>query len=127
MFPDKVTIFNVVDDKYNRQIVDNVFFIKEKIISQDGNGDKYTSSYRVIFSHEALKKYLNVEQYIASEDKNNIFTLKENDVVVLGVCDPIKGLKDLQNSYKEYFLIRSISDNRYGDAKLQNIEVTNWN
>lgn len=125
MFPHTITIFNVVADKYNKQVVESVFFHKNKIISQEGNGDKYTSVYQVIFSNDALKNYVNYEEYIQLEDKNDKFTISENDIIVYGKCDSISGLSDLQNSYKDYFLIRSISDNRYGDVELQNIEVTN--
>ena len=128
MFPHTITIFNVIDtDKveYYRKVVNNVFYYKSKIISSEGKGDKYTYAYDVIFSSEALKDYLDYEDYISLEDKSNNFTLKENDIIVFNECEQITDLSDLQKSYKDYFLIRSIGDNRYGDDYLQNIEVTN--
>ena len=130
MFPHTITLFNIVKDEnnvitYNRKIVSYVFYYKEKIISKEGNGDKYTTAYNVIFSNMALKDYLDYDKYKNIEDKSKKFTLKENDIIVFGECEQITDLKDLQKSYKDYFLIRSIGDNRYGSDKLQNIEVTN--
>ena len=125
MFPHTITIFNLVSGTYNRKVINEVFFHKKKIISQEGNGDKYTTAYNVILSNGALTTYLNYTDYISLKDKSKNFTLRENDIVVCGECEKINNLSDLQKSYKDYFLIRSISDNRYGDIELQNIEVTN--
>ena len=64
MFEDTVTVFNVIKEKdkvtYHRQFVNNVFYHKEKIISQEGK-----------------------------------------------------------------FMIKTVSENLYGDLELHNIEVTN--
>jgi len=116
MFPHTVTVFNVVREnkeiKYHRKVVNNVFYRTQKIISQEGKGDKYTTVYDVIFSNVAIVSYLDYKDYILLEDKSKNFTLKENDIVVYGECEQISDLSDLQKSYKDYFLIRSISDNR---------------
>ena len=129
MFPHTITIFNVINNNdsvsYNRKLVDNVFYTKQKIISKESNGDKFTTAYNVIFSSKALNDFLDNEDYINLEDKSKNFTLKENDIIVYGNCEQINDLIDLQRSYKDYFLIRSIGDNRYGTDELQNIEVTN--
>ncbi len=129
MFPHTITIFNIAkedsDIKYNRKLVSNVFYYKERIISEEGKGDKYSNLYHVIFSNESLKDYLENSQYSKLEKKNANYTLKEKDIIVLRECDDISDLLDLQQSNKEYFLIRKIADNRYGSEDLQNIEVTN--
>ena len=129
MFPHTITIFNVTKEngnvKYSRKLVSNVFYYKEKIISEEGKGDKYSNLYHVIFSNESLKDYLENSQYSKLEKKDNNYTLKQNDIIVLNECEDISDLLDLQQSDKEYFLIRKISDNRYGSEDLQNIEVTN--
>lgn len=127
MFSHTVTIFNITYDNdkviYNRKVISDVFYYKQKIISQEGKGDKYTYAYHIIFSKKALITYLDKSEYEILSDKTSNFTLKENDIVVLNECDTINDLIDLQKSNKDYFLIRSISDNRYGS--LANIEITN--
>ena len=57
-------------------------------------------------------------------NKENNFTLKVNDVVVIGEFKEVENLSEIQKSDKEYFLIKTISKNLYGAADLQNIEVT---
>lgn len=126
MFPDVVTVFNVIKNKndiiYHRQFVTDVFFHKEKIISQEGKGDKYISAYDVIFSNVALKKWKNKKEFSGAEET---YTLRENDIIVFGECNSISDLSELQKSSEEYFLIKTVSENLYGDEELQNIEVTN--
>ena len=128
MFPHTVTVINVIENKdgvnYYSFTTQNVFYHTQKIISQEGKGDKFITSQSVIFSSEALKKFKEFAEYKNLADKSSNFTLKDNDIIVLGECENIQDLKDLQKSSKEYFLIRSISDNRYGSLELQNIEVT---
>ena len=129
MFPHTITIFNITKEngivKYNRKIVNDVFYYTQKAISEEGKGDKYSYLYHVIFSNDALKDYLENSQYSKLEDKSNNYTLKEKDIIVLNECEEITDLLDLQNSDNNYFLIRKINDNRYGSDDLQNIEVTN--
>ena len=58
MFPRTVTIFNVIKDKenitYHRNVVSDVFYHVNKIISQEGKGEKYTYAYDVIFFKKCL-------------------------------------------------------------------------
>lgn len=128
MFPHKVTVFNVVKNNgtvnYYRQLVDNVFYQKELKTSKEGHGDKQDYFYSVIFSNIALKKYVEIDEYNSLADKVNNFTLKKNDIVVLGEYPQINDLIDLQKSSCEFFLIGNISNNRYGDELLQYIEVS---
>ena len=129
MFPHTVTIFNITKDNsgvyFNRKIVKDVFYYRQKLISQENKGDKYTYSYHCIFSSKALNDYLDNAEYKLLENKTNNYTVKENDIVVLNECDDIKDISELQNSSKEWFYIRSITDSRYGSNILQNMEVTN--
>lgn len=126
MFPNTVTVFNVIKDKectkYHRTIVSNVFYHKNKIISQDGKGEKYTSAYDVIFSNIALEKWKSKQEFNGSSDT---YTLRENDIIVLNEYKEISDLKDLQKSNMDWFLIKTTSENIYGDEELRNIEVTN--
>ena len=128
MFPHTVTIFNITKNDgvtYNRKVVSDVFYYREKSVQDEQHGDKPNYQYHVILSSEALKSYLNNEEYQSLDDKTNNFTLKINDIIVLGECEDITDLIDLQKSNKEYFLIRTINDNQYGSEDLRNIEVTN--
>ena len=126
MFPDTITVYNIkktqTSTTYERKIVNNVFSHKTKIISSEGNGEKYTSVYNVIFSNIALQKYVDKIDEIDDEH----FTLQKNDVIVLGESKEIKNLSELEELKVDYFLIKTISENRYGlDKSLNNIEVTN--
>lgn len=126
MFEDTVTIFNVIKDKdkvtYHRQVVNNAFYHKEKIISQEGKGDKYTNAYDVIFSNIALEKWKSKQDFDNSDDT---YTLRENDIIVLNEYKEISDLKELQQSSVDWFMIKTVSENLYGDLELHNIEVTN--
>ena len=124
MFPHTITIFNIVNGEYRRQIVDNVFYYTDKSIVDENKGEKIDISYNIIFSAEALKKYLSPDEYSSKNNYVDYYTLKLNDIIVLGECSKISDLKDLQKSSKEYFLIKRIADNRYGGEILQNIEVS---
>ncbi len=126
MFEDTVTVFNVIKEKdkvtYHRQFVNNVFYHKEKIISQEGKGDKYTNAYDVIFSNIALEKWKSKQDFDNSDDT---YTLRENDIIVLNEYKEISDLKELQQSSVDWFMIKTVSENLYGDLELHNIEVTN--
>lgn len=127
MFPHTVTVFNVIKSKdnisYHRQEVKDVFYHIEKIISHEGKGEKYTFAYQVIFSDKAIKNYVNKSSFKADKDT---YTLKENDIIVIGSCEKINDLKELQKSNTEFFLIKTVSENLYGSEDMHNIEVTNW-
>lgn len=126
MFEDTVTVFNVIKEKdkvtYHRQFVNNVFYHKEKIIFQEGKGDKYTNAYDVIFSNIALEKWKSKQDFDNSDDT---YTLRENDIIVLNEYKEISDLKELQQSSVDWFMIKTVSENLYGDLVLHNIEVTN--
>lgn len=121
MFDKKISIINLYKEKYYRHLVEEVFYCTNKIVSQDGRGEKYTTVHTVIFSAKSLEKFVESKEYNGNKES---FTLKQNDIIVLGECNDIETLKELENGDYEYFLIKSISDNRYGSDRLKNIEVT---
>ena len=130
MFPNKITIFNVHEVEqdgetsleYHRNVVDDVFYYTEKIVVQEGNGEKYSTAHHVIFSNIALQNYVPYKDFTFEQGK---YSLSENDIIVLDEVDDITDLKDLEESRVDYFLIKTILDNTYGNEELQNIEVTN--
>lgn len=124
MFNDTITIYNLVEEKMYRKVVNNVFVNNKTIISQEGKGEKFTSANDVIFSDIAIRDYLEYGDYKKLDNKENNFTLKVNDVVVIGKFKEVENLSEIQKSDKDYFLIKTISKNLYGSADLQNIEVT---
>ena len=121
MFPHSVTIVNIVDGKYYTKFINDVFYIVEKIISQEGTGEKYSNVHRCIFSNKALNQYVPKNDY---EVLTNTFTLQPNDIIVKGRIDSVDSLKDINDSGFDYFLIKTISVNKYGSEDLMNIEVT---
>lgn len=123
MFPHTITLFNIVDNVYYRHVLSDVLFISEKIISQDGLGEKYSNVHRVLFSSKSLSNYVNKIDYKPISD-NNHFTLNVNDIVVEGEVEQINSIKDLQDKKYNYFLIKTISNNNYGSEDMRNIEVT---
>ena len=126
MFLNTITLFNVMQNNdnttYHRSVISNVFYYVNRIISNEGNGEKYTTAYHVIFSEESLENYVSKKEFDGTE---NTFTLRENDIIVLGEYETIEDLKELQQSKADFFLIKTIGENLYGDNNLQNIEVTN--
>lgn len=122
MFPHKITIFNIVNGTYYRNVISDVFFISEIIISQEGNGEKYQNAHRVIFSNESLAKYVKKCDF---KPPMEAFTLKVNDLIVKDEFEDIDDISDVQKAGCDYFLIKTISDNSdYGNEDLRNIEVT---
>lgn len=121
MYTHTITIFNIVDGVYHRQVVKDVFYHSELIISPEGMGEKYQNAHKVIFSQKALSKYVEKNDFRAD---SKTFTLKVNDLVVKGEIEQIEDISSVQKAGYEYFLIKTISDNRYGSKLLQNIEVT---
>ena len=122
MFPHTITIINIVNGEYHKKVVNNVFYVSEKILSQDGNGEKYTNTHRCIFSQESLKDYQKIVDFKTDTEH---FTINVNDFIVKGEIDDVSSQNELKNKGYDYFLIKTISDNSdYGSINLRNIEVT---
>lgn len=126
MFPHIITIFNILKtDKetvFKRWVVKDVFYISEKVLSQDGSGEKYTNVHRVIFSNKALEDYISKSDFKVDSKG---FTLNDNDIIVKDEIDVISNQNELKNKGYDYFLIKTISDNSdYGEEELRNIEIT---
>ncbi len=121
MFPHTVTVINIVDKVFYSQIVSDVFYLEDKIISQDGLGEKYQNVHRCIFSNTALSKYVLKTDF---EPNTGTFTLKTNDIIVKGETTATT-IEELEKNGCSYFLIKSIADHSdYGSEELRNIEVT---
>ena len=124
MFEHIVTVINILDGKFYKCEVSNVFYHVDKIVSPDGKGEKYTNVHQTIFSEKTFDKYVEKQDF---KGIDGTFTLKENDIIVrseIANLEEINNLEELQKSNLDYFLIKTISDNRYGSLNLQNIEVT---
>lgn len=126
MFPHTVTVYNVIATKnsikYQKQTVSDVFCHVNKIISPEGRGEKYTYAYDVIFSSKALNNWTSKQSFEGSKDT---FTLRENDIIALGKTNEIEDIADLKKAKVDFFFIKTVSENLYGDKDIQNIEVTN--
>lgn len=120
MFPHTVTIINISnDEELICKVVENAFYISERIISQEGNGEKYTNTHRCIFSKEAI-------ELISNEGENpSTFSISINDIVVKGIVN-VESMQQLKESNVDFFKVKTISDNSdYGIIEdLKNIEVT---
>lgn len=120
MFPHTVTVINISnDDKLICKKVENAFYISEKIISQEGNGEKYTNTHRCIFSKKAIEP-------ICKERENPYtFSISINDIVVKGIVN-VENMQQLKELNVDFFKVKTISDNSdYGIIEdLKNIEVT---
>ena len=121
MFPHSVTIVNIIDGNYYTTYVSNVFYLSDKIISQEGTGEKYSNVHRCIFSKESLGQYVPKNEF---KPNLNTFTLQPNDIIVKGEISAVDSLKSINDSGFDYFLIKTINKNDYGTNYLQNIEVT---
>ena len=124
MFEHIVTVINVLDGNFYKCEVSDVFYHVDKIVSADGKGEKYTNVHQTIFSEKTFDKYVEKHDFKGNE---GTFTLKENDIIVkskIADLEEINNLEELQKNNLDYFLIKTISDNRYGSISLQNIEVT---
>ncbi len=124
MFPHTITIFNLVNDTFHRKVVNNVFATTKKVISPEGKGEKYVPVHDVIISNIAMQDYLDVDSYKKLEEKSNNYTLRNDDIIVIGEFEEITDLLDIQKTNADYFLIKTININNYGSEELQSIEVT---
>lgn len=125
MFPHTVTIFNIIENsegiKYHRCVIKDVFHYETQSITNEAHGEKINSIYNVVFSNEALQKYV---ENIEIDSSPDVFTIKKNDIIVYGEFEEIADLIDIQKSNATYFLIKSIEDNCYGSKELHNILVS---
>ena len=122
MFPHTVTVVNIVDGNWHKEIVEEVFYYSDKIVSLDGKAEKYVDTHTCIFSNQSLKEYRNISDY---KDNFKGFTLQTNDLIVKGKISDINDIRSLQKSGLDYFSIKTISKNNdFGSVELRNIEVT---
>lgn len=134
MFPHTITLFNVykVKDKvyYHKTLIgpsgtneNGVFFYKTNQVIDEGKGIVNASQYHCIIPLENLNNYVDRKSFNILSDKKGKFTFAPKDIVVFGECEDIKSINELQTSTYDYFVIKTINDNRYGSEDLQSIEV----
>ncbi len=122
MFPHAITVVNIIDGNWHKEIVEDVFYYSDKIVSLDGKAEKYIDTHVCIFSNQSLKKYRDINEY-KTDFKG--FTLQTNDLIIKGKMTDINDIRSLQKSGLDYFSIKTISKNNdYGSIELRNIEVT---
>lgn len=122
MFPHAITIVNIIDGNWHKEIVEDVFYYSDKIVNLDDKAEKYIDTHTCIFSNQSLKKYRDINEY-KTDFKG--FTLQTNDLIVKGKITDINDIRSLQKSGLDYFSIKTISKNNdYGSIELRNIEVT---
>lgn len=128
MFPHTITLFNIYkvgsQVHYHRNVINDVFFYKTNQVVDEGKGIVNASQYHCIIPLEKLNNYIERKAFNSLSDKNDKFTFSSKDIVVYGECDAITSINELQASTYDYFVIKTINDNRYGSEDLQNIEVT---
>lgn len=120
MFPHTVTLINISNDnKLICRKIENTFYVSEKIVSQEGNGEKYTNTHRCIFSKKAI------QTKFKEGDNISTFSVSIDDIVVKGIVE-VENMKQLKELDVDFFMVKTISDNSdYGlIEELQNIEVT---
>lgn len=122
MFPHTVTVVNIINGNWHKEIVEEVFYYSDKIVSLDGKAEKYVDTHTCIFSNQSLKEYRNISDY---KDNFKGFTLQTNDLIVKGKISDINDIRSLQKIGLDYFSIKTISKNNdFGSVELRNIEVT---
>lgn len=135
MFPHTITLFNIykIKDKvcYHKTLIgpndttqNGVFFYRNNQVADEGRGIVNTSQYHCIIPLEHLNNYVDRKNFNSLSDKSDKFTFAPKDIVVFGECEDIESINELQTSTYDYFVIKTINDNRYGSENLQSIEVT---
>ncbi len=117
-----ITIYNREYDQKNRldiwhrTVIRGVWFHADNKVQQTDSGLKSSDVYKIRIPVEAPgKEYLDPEAYAASENKDDHWTIQQDDIVVIGVCGwEIAKPADLTALHKRYVKITSWSDNRFG-------------
>lgn len=117
-----ITIYNRRYDKttrldtWHRTIIKGVHFYVDNKVSVGDGGLNSADVYKIRIPEDAecAKSYIPEEEY-ENVDEAFYWTLREDDLVVHGVCDiDIQKPADLKALSKRYCKITSWSDNRFG-------------
>lgn len=123
MFPHTITLFNYVNSKHYRHVINGVYWYGSKIINMQGNGFVNSDQVNIVIPKEKLNNYISKKQYLqlADDEKEEYFTIQKGDKVVKGEIDDIQSINDL-NKYDDVITIISYDINDV-DSELNNILI----
>lgn len=126
-----LTVYNrVIIDKearYQRTVIKKAFFQEKqasnRLVSGFQEADKVITL--IPINHKATRKYKPFKEFNNEKDKENYFTLQNEDIIVKGDVDyEIKGdsLKEIEKLYP-IFRITSVDTYDFGSKHMQHIKV----
>lgn len=104
-------------DEWKRTVIKGVhYFVDNKVtVGEKGMFSADVHKIRIPEEVEVADKYLSPDKYLTVEDRTQYWTLRNDDIVVRGVCNiDIEKPADLKAQGIEYCKIVSWSDNRRG-------------
>lgn len=104
-------------DDWSRTVIRGVHFYEDNKVSNDDKGQNSAKlcKIRIPEDSEFNRRYIPKDEYFATADVSQYWTLQEGDIVVRGVCNiEIEKPADLKNLHVKYYKINSWSDNRFG-------------
>lgn len=126
-----LTVYNRViidrETRYQRTVIKKVFFQEKqasnRLVSGFQEADKVITL--IPINHKATRKYKPFKEFNNEKDKENYFTLQNEDIIVKGDVDyEIKGdsLKEIEKLYP-IFRITSVDTYDFGSKHMQHIKV----
>ena len=132
-FVDKVTIYNDIPSdgvnlrRFDRFVIDNCLIYNQATEGADGTIQKIINAQNVITKDiEHYKAPIEYKQ-LATDEKDNFYTVQIDDFVVYGEVDDIvttsKEFQNLQQKYKDNgFLVTSVNASIFGMA-VDNVHI----
>lgn len=126
-----LTVYNRVimdrETRYQRTVIKKVFFQEKqasnRLVSGFQEADKVITL--IPMKHQSTRKYKPFKEFNNLKDKENYFTLQNEDIIVKGDIDyEIKGdsLKEIEKLYP-IFRITSVDTYDFGSRHMQHIKV----
>ena len=126
-----LTVYNRViidrETRYQRTVIKKVFFQEKqasnRLVSGFQEADKVITL--IPMKHQATRQYKPFKEFNNLKDKENYFTLQNEDIIVKGDIDyEIKGdsLKEIEKLYP-VFRITSVDTYDFGSKHMQHIKV----
>jgi len=113
-------------DKYQRTILENVFFDDRKAVNKLQSGMENADEAMIVipFSVISNRSYKRPMEFQNLIEKTSNFTLKEGDRIVKGAINfDIEGrLSDLDKNYEAY-TITSVDTKDFGSPRMQHFEI----
>lgn len=117
------------DYKYARTYLKGVNWQDSKSISISNAGAMSVDRSSVFIPldvNSGGKKYLKPKTFKRASDKEQNYTLDNEDIVIKGIVEidlNNVGLKALQRDYDDVMIITKVIDNRYGSRGIQHFEL----